>query len=211
MKIKNINRYSPLAVGLKPPAMQGEARLRGRERTISSKTISPRLCKAKPACAGESGIITQSLSALGQERRSPPARATPDKTSSVLIRRIRADQCSIPPYGSLRQPDATVPGIAVVLPTPPFCMANARTWVIGSPIARKRPLMGNGKVHMGRRLMGCSLAGRKADMTGVPRPCRLFLTAWPVHAHPCADAGCGGDRQFSANHCGALVHADQSE
>jgi hypothetical protein len=38
MKIKNINRYSPLAVGLKPSARQGEARLRGLERIISSKT-----------------------------------------------------------------------------------------------------------------------------------------------------------------------------
>jgi len=67
-----IIRYAPLAVGLKPSAMQGEARLRGlaravglklsamqgearlreRERIISSKTIRPRLCKAKPACAG---------------------------------------------------------------------------------------------------------------------------------------------------------------
>jgi len=48
-------RYAPLAVGLKPSAMQGEARLRGLERIMYSKTISPRLARAKPACAGESG------------------------------------------------------------------------------------------------------------------------------------------------------------
>ena len=44
---------------LKPSAMQGEARLRGLERNNYSKTISPRPGKAKPACAGWSGIITQ--------------------------------------------------------------------------------------------------------------------------------------------------------
>jgi hypothetical protein len=48
-----------LAVGLKPSAMQGKARLRGLYRIISSKTISPRLAKAKPARAGYGGIITQ--------------------------------------------------------------------------------------------------------------------------------------------------------
>ena len=44
-------RYPARAVGLKPSASQGEARLRGLWRVISSKTISPRLCTAKPACA----------------------------------------------------------------------------------------------------------------------------------------------------------------
>jgi hypothetical protein len=38
--------------------MQGEARLRGLHRIIYSKTISPRLWNAKPACAGYTGIIT---------------------------------------------------------------------------------------------------------------------------------------------------------
>ena len=52
MEIENINRYAPLAVGLKPSAMECEARLRGLERMMYSKTISPRLDKAKPACAG---------------------------------------------------------------------------------------------------------------------------------------------------------------
>jgi hypothetical protein len=59
MEIENLFRYPALAVGLKPSANQGKARLRGLYRIIYSKTISPRLCKAKPACAGESGIMTQ--------------------------------------------------------------------------------------------------------------------------------------------------------
>jgi len=59
MAIENLFRYTELAVGLKPSAMQGKARLRGLYRIISSKTISPRLAKAKPARAGYGGIITQ--------------------------------------------------------------------------------------------------------------------------------------------------------
>jgi hypothetical protein len=59
MAIENLFRYPALAVGLKPSARQGEARLRGLYRIIYSKTISPRLDKAKPACAGYGGIITQ--------------------------------------------------------------------------------------------------------------------------------------------------------
>jgi hypothetical protein len=39
MKMKNINRYSPLAAGLKLLALPGEARLRGLYRIISSKSI----------------------------------------------------------------------------------------------------------------------------------------------------------------------------
>ena len=39
MKIENLFRYPALAVGLKPSARQGEARLRGLERIIYSKTI----------------------------------------------------------------------------------------------------------------------------------------------------------------------------
>jgi len=52
MEIENLFRYPALAVGLKPSAIQGKARLRGLEWNISSKTISPRLWNAKPACAG---------------------------------------------------------------------------------------------------------------------------------------------------------------
>ena len=39
MKIKNINRYAPLAVGVNPSAMQGEARLRGLYQNNYSKTM----------------------------------------------------------------------------------------------------------------------------------------------------------------------------
>ena len=39
MEIENLFHYTALAVGLKPTARQGEARLRGLWRIISSKTI----------------------------------------------------------------------------------------------------------------------------------------------------------------------------
>jgi hypothetical protein len=39
MEIEHLFRYPALAVGLKPSAMRGEARLRGRERIMYSKTI----------------------------------------------------------------------------------------------------------------------------------------------------------------------------
>jgi len=39
---------------------------------------SPRLCMAKPACAGYGGLFTQRPYALGYARRSPPARAMAD-------------------------------------------------------------------------------------------------------------------------------------
>ena len=59
MEIENLFRSTAPAVGLKPSASQDEARLRGLYRSMYSKTISPRLWNAKPACAGCSGIITQ--------------------------------------------------------------------------------------------------------------------------------------------------------
>ena len=59
MVFEKFIRYAGLAVGLKPSATECEARLRGLERIISSKTISPRLCGAKPAFAGYSGLISQ--------------------------------------------------------------------------------------------------------------------------------------------------------
>jgi hypothetical protein len=61
-----------------PSAMECEARLRGLWRIISSKTISPRLWNAKPACAGYDGLFPQRPSALGYGMRSPPARAVAD-------------------------------------------------------------------------------------------------------------------------------------
>jgi hypothetical protein len=75
MEIENLFRSTALAVGLKPSAMQGKARLRGLYRIIYSKTISPRLYKAKPACAGSTGSFLQRPQALGDGRRSPPAQA----------------------------------------------------------------------------------------------------------------------------------------
>ena len=64
-----IIRYAPLAVGVNPSAMQGEARLRGLYRNNYSKTISPRLWNAKPACTGSIGYrlsaIGYRLSAIG--------------------------------------------------------------------------------------------------------------------------------------------------
>ena len=64
MGIENIFRYPALAVGLKPSASQGEARLRGLYQIIYSKTISPRLSMAKPACAS-------------RERQRRPSRLSP--------------------------------------------------------------------------------------------------------------------------------------
>jgi len=55
MVFETFIRYAGLAVGLKPSARGCEARLRGLERMMYAKTISPRLRDAKPACAGESG------------------------------------------------------------------------------------------------------------------------------------------------------------
>ncbi len=61
MGIENLFRYTARAVGLKPSAMQGKARLRGLYRIISSKTISPRLAKAKPACTGYAGFDLKTI------------------------------------------------------------------------------------------------------------------------------------------------------
>ena len=52
MEIEHEIRSPAPAVGLKPSANQGKARLRGLYRIIYSKTISPRLYGAKPAGAG---------------------------------------------------------------------------------------------------------------------------------------------------------------
>jgi hypothetical protein len=73
MEIENLFRSTALAVGLKPSASQGEARLRGLYRIISSTPLSPRLCAAKPTCAGYGGLCIQRPSALGSALRSPPA------------------------------------------------------------------------------------------------------------------------------------------
>ena len=59
MVFEKFIRSAGLAVGLKPSARGCEARLRGLYRIMYSKTISPRLRNAKPACAGESGLFIQ--------------------------------------------------------------------------------------------------------------------------------------------------------
>jgi hypothetical protein len=56
MEIEHLIRYAPRAVGLKPSAIRGEARLRGLYRNNSSKTIShfctyDHLDKTKTPCA----------------------------------------------------------------------------------------------------------------------------------------------------------------
>jgi hypothetical protein len=51
MEIENLFRYPALAVGLKPSAIQGKARLRGLYRIISSKTIRRQL-SARRAASG---------------------------------------------------------------------------------------------------------------------------------------------------------------
>jgi hypothetical protein len=78
MEIENLFRYAALAVGLKPSANQGKARLRGLWRIMYSKTISPRLTRAKPACAGYGGLCIQRPYTLGYARRRSPARARAD-------------------------------------------------------------------------------------------------------------------------------------
>jgi len=55
MVFEQFIRYAGLAVGLKPSARQGEARLRGLHRMMYSKTISRRLASAKLAFAGSTG------------------------------------------------------------------------------------------------------------------------------------------------------------
>jgi hypothetical protein len=60
MKIENLIRYAPRAVGRKPSARQGEARLRGQERNnYSENTPLGSIMNANPGCAGESGVITR--------------------------------------------------------------------------------------------------------------------------------------------------------
>ena len=78
MEIENLFRYAALAVGLKPSANQGKARLRGLWRIMYSKTIHPRLCEATPACTGYGGLCIQRPYTLGYARRRSPARAMAD-------------------------------------------------------------------------------------------------------------------------------------
>ena len=68
MEIEHLFRSTALAVGLKPPAMECEARLRGRERIISSKTI----------CSDKRDLPTAQQSALITDgRRNGPRFTAP--------------------------------------------------------------------------------------------------------------------------------------
>ena len=93
MGIENLFRYPALAVGLKPSASQGEARLRGLYQIIYSKTISPRLSMAKPACAS-------------RERQRRPSRLSPLHSEARLHgREARAGHpCELAGEGFLGKP-----------------------------------------------------------------------------------------------------------
>jgi hypothetical protein len=115
MEIEHLFRYPPLAVGLKPSAIQGEARLRGLERIIYSKTISPRLSRAKPACAGESGlciqrpskyaytVVTSLRRRIAETRRARSFRRAPHPKSCISPNyttiRERCDGAALPSVG----------------------------------------------------------------------------------------------------------------
>ena len=88
-----IIRYPARAVGLKPSASQGEARLRGRERNNSSKIIRPRLDKAKPPCAErELQRRPSRLSPIGYPGQSPPARNANSNDDPVAYRPSAIDE-----------------------------------------------------------------------------------------------------------------------
>ncbi len=63
MEIEHLFRSPARAVGLKSPANQGKARLRGLYRIIYSKAISPKILNAKPACA-ERALQSMTLSPI---------------------------------------------------------------------------------------------------------------------------------------------------
>jgi len=67
MVFEKLIRYPALAVGLKPSATGCEARLRGLERIMYSKTIRPRLGDAKAACAAYTRLMEEGTRLL------PPA------------------------------------------------------------------------------------------------------------------------------------------
>ena len=93
MEIENLIRYTEPAVGLKPPAIQDEARLRGLYRIIYSKTISPRLTRAKPACAErELQRRPSRLSPIGYPGQSPPARNANSNDDPVAYRPSAIDE-----------------------------------------------------------------------------------------------------------------------
>ena len=65
MGIENLFRYTALAVGLKPSAMQGKARLHGLYRIISSKTIR---CAAPPDAPCAVGLKPSAMHGEARQR-----------------------------------------------------------------------------------------------------------------------------------------------
>jgi hypothetical protein len=106
--------------------MQGEARLRGLERIIYSKTISPRLCKAKPACAGYGGIISQRPSF-----RSP--RGARD-SGNVQLRPLGSTFVRTAIISNLVEHDARSTGVRS--PSEPVAMERGRDALTGRSRAR---------------------------------------------------------------------------
>ena len=96
-----IIRYAPRAVGVNPSASQGEARLRGLWRIISSKTISPRLIPPTPRVRGAWGEARL----RGRERNN-------DSKTVFLTRWNRSCPCTAWERGRL----ARMPGSAGILP-----------------------------------------------------------------------------------------------
>ena len=77
--------------------MQGEARLRGLWRIIYSKTISPRLTRAKPACAGYTGLFVQRPSFRSpREARGARFQQRVDRNSFRSPREARDGDCGRP-------------------------------------------------------------------------------------------------------------------
>ena len=157
MEIENIIQYAPFAVGLKPSAMECKARLRGLYRIIYSKTISPRLWNAKPACAGYGGLCTQRPYALGQARRSPPAHP------GIQARRLRTQACGRDARAP-RHTGATpaTPGMRVRRPRTQACGRDACTLrhagatpaPPGMRVRRPRPQTCAGRNNAGT-IVGC--------------------------------------------------------
>ena len=120
MVFETFIRYASLAVGLKPSAMECEARLRGLYRIIFSQTISPRLWNAKPACAGESGVCIHrplnrwfpARGVLIRQVACASGAVSPVSTSYACS--SRALLCLHASSGSLHRSDTTMTDDAVV-------------------------------------------------------------------------------------------------
>jgi len=99
MEIENLIRYTALAVGLKPSASQGEARLRGLYRIIYSKTMSRRRAtsRAHPRRNPRAGLEMASLPSTTLLSATPqPVR----RVAATHTDTGRAGVCSIAQQGS---------------------------------------------------------------------------------------------------------------